>query len=93
MQAIRVPWTVEDLPVCNCALCGRELLGKVPPDRRAEVKLILDSRAKGIPRLRVTARLDGRPYCRACFAAKSRPVIYDGARFNGTRVNNKLLPE
>lgn len=89
----REPWTVEDIPVCNCAGCGRELLGAIPHYRAKELKSLLANKPRGIPRRSVTARLDGRPYCRVCFDARTRPPTRFGASQNGRRVNDKPAPQ
>lgn len=63
---VREPWTYDDIPVCNCAGCGTELLGEIPPDREKDVRELAKRRTPSVPKKGVHTRTNGRPYCKHC---------------------------
>lgn len=73
----------DDLKMCNCAECGRLLLGSVHRMWRNTLTL---KQQDSYPPL-VSGRINGRPYCRACLylnTVRGR----DGARYGLPRSDN-----
>lgn len=56
--------TIEDIPMCNCARCGIELLGESVDAQMARKIRVRFYRRMWI---QVYGRYFGRPFCRECF--------------------------
>lgn len=61
---------VEMVKVCNCAECGQEMLGN---GQQRLTSIMNKAEKEQIPKVRVSGRIAGRPYCSSCLTVR-RPV-------------------
>jgi hypothetical protein len=68
--------TLDDVKMLNCADCGAELLGESMADLEGTRVSVSHFRHGSVvlPPL-VRGRIDGRPYCRACFRQRTRRPV------------------
>ena len=75
---------LQDVKLCNCAECNRELLGINQPDN--VLPLVLDL-AKSTPL--VAGRIKGRPYCLTCLDSNESGNHGSFERFNADKKDSQ----